>query len=246
MLHGLYSSAIAMESSARHHEAIAHNLAHAQLPGHRRMQMRQGTFDDSLHETPEQLAARSLPGLRGANLSIDFTPGQSKPTGVPLDLAIEGQGFFEVETPDGLRYTRNGSFRLDDEGTLVTHEGYIVQGTQGRLSLSLPASLDQLKVQEDGRFFSGQRLVGQVKTVSFTDLQQLNPAGGTLFEYQGTDRPLADESTIRQGFLEQSNVSVTRELVEMISSQRRHEAAARSLETLTNAIQRHTQSYGGQ
>ncbi|TWT43020.1 Flagellar basal-body rod protein FlgG [Thalassoglobus neptunius] len=245
MLHGLYSSAVAMESSARHHEAIAHNLAHAQLPGHRRMQMRQGTFDDSVHETREQLAARSLPGLRGGNLSIDFTPGQSKPTGVPLDLAIEGEEFFEVETPDGLRYTRNGSFRLDDEGTLVTHEGYVVQGTQGRLSFSLPASLDELAVQEDGRLFSGQRLVGRVKAVTFPDLQQLTPSGGTLFANRGGQRPTIADSTIRQGFLEQSNVSVTRELVDMISSQRRHEAAARSLETLTDAIQRHTQADGG-
>lgn len=245
MLHGIYSSALAMESAARQQEHIAHNLAHANMPGFRRIQLQHGTFDDTLTETREQLGARSNQGLRGLDSAIDWQPGITKQTGRTLDIAISGPGFFEIETPQGPLYTRNGSFEINDRGELVTHDGYPVQGAGGPIQLNADASSQSLSISQDGTVSLGTQQLGQLKVVDFEDKRQLTAVGATLFQAPQDTRPTTLDTRVQSGFLEQSNVQPVRELVDMIATQRRHEAAARSLQTIMRSIEKQTNQQGG-
>ena len=244
MLHGIYSSAHAMESASRHQEMIAQNLAHASMPAYRRLQMRHGTFDDTLLESQEQMAARSTLGVRGLDAAIDWQPGSTTQTGRKLDIAIEGSGFFEIETPQGSLYTRNGNFGLNDRGELVTQDGYLVQGTAGPITLNPQVSLEQLQVSPNGNLVADGIPLGQIRVVDFENLNSLTKVGATSFSASNEAQPTTIPGQVRSGFLERSNVQPIQELVDMIASQRQHDAAARSLRTIMQSIEKRTNLQG--
>ncbi len=230
MLRGLYSATAGWESAVRQQEVLAENLAHVSMPGYR---ARGATF--------KTLVASELspPPVRQTTRSyLDFRPGPIRETGHPLNLAIDGEGFFALQGPSGPVYTRNGSFHRLADGRIVSEGGYPLLGAGG--PISVPAEAQQITVGRDGSLNVDGVQVDQIRLVRFDDGQKLQPVGPTLFAAPAGTNEIPATGSIIQGALEGSNVNPAWTLVEMIHSQRFFEAVQRSLRTLNEAIQLNT------
>jgi len=164
---------------------------------------------------------------------IDFRAGAIAPTGRDLDAAIDGPGFFAVDTPAGERFTRDGRFVRRNDGVLTTVEGYPVQGATGPITVGA----GPLKIDADGTIRSGAAISGRLKLVEFDDTAVLTRANTYLFAATNGATPNdATESTVRPGALEQSNVSVVDRIAELTSVGRSFESMQKALTTLSNDI----------
>jgi flagellar basal-body rod protein FlgG len=240
-------------------DVIANNLANISTVGFKRSQV---DFHDlmyvRLQEAGREVAAGVIApsgfeigsGVRPASTLKVFTQGEMDNTGRRLDVAIEGDGFFQVTMPDGsTRYTRDGSLRVDADGNLITSGGYTLEP-----SISIPSDARSINIGKDGTItvFSGSdntpSSVGQITLVRFPNPSGLSSEGGNLLAEtpaSGTATTGAPgESgmgTIQQGFLERSNVQMGTELVNLITAQRAYEINSRAIkagdEMLTTANQ---------
>lgn len=164
----------------------------------------------------------------------DFTPGPVRMTGEPLDLAIDGEGFFAVQTPGGVRYTRGGSFTLDSQGQITTYDGFPLLGSGG--PITVPAGA--LQVDAEGRLSVKGTEVGAQSTdidtlpvYRFSDLSGLKKIGQTLFEATAGGATPFPEGRITQGALEDANVNPVEEMVAMITVMRLYESAQKAIQT---------------
>jgi flagellar basal body rod protein FlgG len=239
MLTGLYSAGTAMESASRQHEVIAQNLAHAQMPGYRRMMIRNASFESGFDEELRVAVQRQALGTDSQEIVFDFSQGNLEQTEHPLDVALQGDGFFVVAGPHGPLYTRNGVFRLDADGNLVTADHRAVQGSSGDITIPQDAPFASIQIGKDGTVFANGVQAGQLKIVRFESPHQLTPAGVTLFAAPLGVNPLAADATVLQGMRERSNVSPIQEMVDLIGAQRRHEAAQRSMSLINESLEKH-------
>lgn len=218
MIRGIYITASGMLTRELAQEVLANNMANARTTGFKR----------------DRVLFRGVLPEGVLRVSTDHSQGPLFRTGNPFDLAIQGRGFFVVETPEGIRYTRDGHFSLDEEGTLVTADGYPVLGEGGTLKLEGTVSFG-----EDGTVKVGDVVVGRLRIEDFEDLGVLRKVGGGLFAADVEGRP-AEDFRIRQGFLEGANVSLVAEMVRMIANYRAYEAEQKALlaqdETLKKAV----------
>jgi len=161
-------------------------------------------------------------GIRSSEVVINFEQGQLQQTDNSFDLALGDKGFFCIETPQGERYTRNGEFTKDAEGYLVTKEGYKVLGESGYIKLDGSS----MTVSEKGEVYSDAQLADKLKLVDFNNYKNLRKEGDGLVRIEeGMEaEPLITAVTVRQGFLEGSNVNSVKEMVEMITMMRTYEA----------------------
>jgi len=191
-------------------DIIANRLANVGTTGYKAESL---TFDELLQ----------------ARMRIDLSQGDAQPTGNPLDLAIFGDGFFKVETPQGDRYTRNGTFTLDKEGYLVTQDGYRVFGEGGPIALEG----GQITISDQGVINVNDSQVGKLKIITFDATQKLKKEGASLLSYTGDsgDERTPDRVSVQQGVLEQSNVSVVTEMSNMIATTRSYESAQKIIQT---------------
>ena len=231
MLRGLYSSAAAMNAAATHHDVVSRNLAHVNVPGFKRS-----------HVSFESLASTSHPNTSdniGANArtETDFTPGAFERTGRPLDLAIEGDGFFTLDGPDGPLFTRNGSFHRTDDGQLVTSSGYPVAG-----SPTIPPDVADADIQiaGNGEISVNGNVLGQLEIAGFTDNSRLRSVGTTLFAAPPAMPPGDSDARVQQGTRERSNVNSVIEMVQMLAGMRHHEASSKALQAIAEAVEKHT------
>ncbi|MCB0155429.1 MAG: flagellar hook-basal body protein [Anaerolineae bacterium] len=230
MIRGLYTAAAGMLSNLMRHESIVHNLANVQTTGYKADRATLTDFPSLLlHEIrggesgPE--IGRAGTGVSMAALVTDFSVGAFQLTDHPYDFAVGSDGFFQVQTPDGVRYTRDGRFHRDSDGRLVTADGYLVMGSNG--PISLPDG--QLTVSTRGELFVEDALVGQLALVRFDDTADLLKDGQTTFvnqQVQPADIP-AEEAEIYQGYLEDSNVDTAQTVTEMTSVLRAYQASQR-------------------
>lgn len=237
MHQGVYGAAISMEGAARQHEMIAKNLAHAQVPGYRRAQYVQGTFQEHVGESAQDFAARSSSGIRGVEIVNDFSDGSLEATGRPFDVAIQGDGFFVVGEESGPLYTRNGSFMIDDRGNLVTRDGLAVQGRNGPIRIQAADGVRNVTLSSEGRLTLGETELGRLKIVEFDDNSQLVSVGTTLFQDSQQSARQVEDIQLSVGQLERSNVHPVLELVDMIAVQRRYDAAARTMKLLMRTLE---------
>lgn len=165
---------------------------------------------------------------------LDARDGAVAPTGRPLDLAIDGRGFFVVQTPDGDRYTRNGHFSLDAERRLVTEDGSIVKGADGPITLS--ATDGDINVDADGTVWTGVTRSGKIAVVEFADPGRLTRDRGTLLSAGGQTSVDVESPLVQAGALEQSNVSVADRLAAMTSVSRGFEALQKAMSVLMNEV----------
>lgn len=229
-MEGIYpvlSGALAEEKRL---ELIANNLANLNTGGFKR--------DYPLFEGVNPGAAGSpgpspMFGLL-SGIVTDFSTGPLRMTGEPLDVAIEGDGFFAVQTPHGIRYTRDGHFGLNEAGQLVTGSGDPVMGAGGLVLL--PSGT--VSIAEDGKVsVRGTEAkavpveVDAIQVVQFSDPGRLTKAGQTLFEANGEEPVPSATPRLRQGMLEGSNVNPVGEMVVMIEVLRLYEAAQKAIQT---------------
>lgn len=162
---------------------------------------------------------------------VNFSQGSLRQTDNPLDLAIEGDGFFNVQTPEGVKYTRNGNFVLGENGLLMTPEGYPVLGQGGNIQLEED---DPITIDREGNIEVDGSTVGSIRVTHFPNSQNLRKVGESLFSAldNGASTIPSENFAMIQGYLELANVDPVRGMVEMIEALRVFEAYQKTLETL--------------
>ncbi len=162
---------------------------------------------------------------------IDFSQGHFIQTGRQLDLALDGKGFFVIETPQGPLYTRNGVFRTNSQGQLVDAAGRMVAGESGPITIPGNASAANVSVAPDGTVSVHGQSLGKLKLVEFSpqDLANLAEAGGCNFRADGANPDQAKQTRVQQGSQEASNVNIAQELVELIKVSRLYEANMKNM-----------------
>lgn len=256
MIRALYSAASGMTAQQMNVDNIAHNLANANTAG---FKMRRTQFQDLLYQNVVQPGASAgaqtvVPsglqlglGTRPSSNEIIFSQGNFASTNNPLDLVIQGRGFFQVRRPSGdLAYTRAGTFHLDRDGNVVTADGDPLEP-----QLTIPPDAQSITIASDGTVSYTQpgqtaaQLGGQIQLANFTNPAGLNSIGHNL--YLPTDasgdptvgNPGGQEGlgTLQQGFVEQSNVSVVEEFINLIVSQRAYEANSKVVKAADDMYQ---------
>ena len=160
----------------------------------------------------------------------DLSAGPMVGTQSPLDLAINGQGYFVVDTPDGERYTRHGVFQLDDRGQIVTTEGNPVPNSGGA-PMTVPLDTSSITITRDGTVSADAQELGQIKLVSFENPQALSKTGSGLYEAVDQTPTPDPDSEVLQGMVENSNVKGVIEMTRMIDTVRSYQAAAKLADT---------------
>ncbi|HEY3697511.1 flagellar basal-body rod protein FlgF [Phenylobacterium sp.] len=180
----------------------------------------------------------------GDGVARDFGQGSLRRTDAPLDLAIEGKGFFAVTTPDGDRYTRDGRFRLDDLGKLVTEGGQPVQGDGGG-EITLDALKGPVVIAADGTISQGIERVGKIGVVRFDDLSVLEKSGDNLLKNTANAPPAAaPDALVRQGMLENSNVKPITEITKLIEVSRAYEQISHMMDAEADLSRRSIERMG--
>ena len=236
MIYGLYLSATGIMTNSYRQDVIANNLANVETGGFKRAM---AVFQERPPEAAVDPSRRSgnplLDRIGGGRLAsptaFDHGQGGIEPTGNPLDMALQGRGYFGVATPGGPMLTRNGSFYINPAGTLVTADDAalpVLGPDRQPINLAGHAATD-LSVSPDGVISAGGLEVARVGTFDVPDLTGLEPVGGNRFRPASPDAPDAlrpAPALIRGGAVERSNVDATVEMTRLIDAQRQLEANA--------------------
>jgi len=267
MIPGIYTGASGMKAQLHRMDALANNLANVDVTGYKRdlsvskafpeMLIRR-TGDNGVYKFPFGSAdVAPIVGKIGSGVEYNesftvFSQGALKQSNNPFDLALDGEGFFSIETAEGERYTRNGSFHISKEGVLVTKEGEPVLGQNGIIQIkknnfvvdkkgnvyknaSLSGDPQRLVSMEENEW-ENLELVDTLKVVNFERPRFLKKEGDSLWrttEESGdlAQAALGSETKIEQGFLEGSNVNPVTEMVRMIEVNRAYEANQKTITT---------------
>jgi flagellar basal-body rod protein FlgG len=255
MIRSLYSAATGMEAQKLNIDVIANNLANVNTVGFKKSR---ADFQDLLYQTLSTPGAASAEGAvipSGIQIGLGVKPvavqklflqGEFMMTGNNLDLVIEGDGFFQVLMPDGTTsYTRAGAFKMDNEGRVVTSDGYTLEP-----AITIPENTLNITVGSDGRVSvlqAGNNTpteIGQIELARFINPGGLRAVGKNLFQPTGssgeatTGNPATESfGTLAQGFLEMSNVNVVEEMVNMIISQRAYEVNSKAVQASDEMLQ---------
>lgn len=256
MMRSLWTSKTGMEAQQNQLDAISHNLANVSTNGYKKSKV---VFEDLMYQNLRQAGSNSseqttLPtgyqvglGARAVASSRSFSQGNLQQSSNSLDMAVKGNGFFEIQMPDGTSaYTRDGSFQLSSQGQLVTNNGYLVQP-----GITVPANATAVSVGKDGTVTAsipGQatpQTIGQLQLTTFINPAGLDPKGENLYaETEASGQPNNGTpgnngvGTIEQGFVETSNVNVVEELIGMIQTQRAYEMNSKAIQTSDQMLQR--------
>ena len=226
MIRGLYSAASGVLTALQAQEIIANNLANIPTTGFKR--------DVPLYESFSRILQRKINQDEGEvrlrDAFIDFSQGRLIHTGNIFDLALEGEGFFVISTPEGISYTRAGNFTLDKEGRLSTLNGFPVMGENG--SIVIPREGAQgVEFTPEGEVIVNGKVVNRVRIDLFSDTRLLYKVGNSLFRpYRGARAREAKKTYIRQGYLELSNAEPIKEMISLISNFRAYEVNQRIIQ----------------
>jgi len=218
---GLHAAAAGMAVQLQKQDIYANNLANASTVGYRRADVAVGAFGRSLSQAQPSSSSR-LPGSDSA--IVDLAPGPIHETRDPFNLALSGPGLFTLQTDQGLRYTRDGRFTTDAEGKLLSIDGHQVMGREGPIVLPGPEFL----VTESGQVFSEGKFVDLLFVAEFDKDATLTRQPDGLFDADTGPR-MAEDTNVKQGFLEEANVTAVRELSRMMIGFRAYEASATAL-----------------
>jgi flagellar basal-body rod protein FlgG len=245
MTRALYTAASGMNAQQTNIDNVAHNLANVNTTGFKKSRVE---FEDLVYQQIRAAGASASVsteapiglevglGTKPVATARNFSTGNLRSTSGPLDLAIEGDGFFQISLPNGTTgYTRAGMFHLDAQGSMVTAQGYALEP-----QITVPPNATSVSISKDGVVSAtvpGQttsQQLGTIELATFANAGGLTPLGGNLFTPTtasgdpATGAPGTDSrGTLEQGFVEDSNVSVVEEMVNMIIGQRAYEANSR-------------------
>jgi len=257
MSKGIFTAVSGAIAQSTKLDTIANNLANVNTPSFKKDSQVFREYLTAYEKQPNAIEAPRVPAslesfynMQGADKSYvdlagsytDFTQGSVKATGNPLDLAIEGRGFLEVLTPEGVRLTRFGSLSVGADGTLMTKQGFPVlrDGGAGQAPEARTIRLNgqgAITISEAGEVFQNGEDLGRISLLELANLDALQKSGQQLYGFRdGFDPQLATatQTRVQQGFLEMSNVNVIQEMTDMI-------AATRVFESTQKAIQAYDQ-----
>ncbi len=240
MIKGIYASGSGMQPRMLRLEVIGNNIANINTTGFKR----DNIFIQVLKNagSVSETQSNDFEGLDIVQFT-DHGGGSFFQTNNPLDVAIQGEGFFVVDTPHGERYTRNGNFSLGLDGSLITAEGYPVMGKGGKIFLPDIKKLTQAQIgiSQTGEITVDENIIGTFRIVSFTDTTKLKKDGNTLFlaKERGKEVDTSKDSTIlRQGFLEESNVDGIEEMIQMVGLSRSFESDQKAIQYQDSTLER--------
>ncbi len=259
MINSLLISKTGMTAQQTQLDVISNNLANVSTTGFKRSN---AVFEDLMYQNLRQVGSNTaeqaeLPtglqvglGVRTVATSRSFTQGSLQQSGNALDVAINGQGFFQVQMPDGTTaYTRDGSFQLNSQGQLVTNSGYPLSA-----GITLPPETTSITISGDGVVSAklpgttAPQQVGVLELANFINPAGLEPMGQNLYrESVASGNPINGNpgtvgmGNLMQGFTEASNVNVVQELVTMIQTQRAYEMNSKAIQTSDQMLQRLSQ-----
>lgn len=238
MLRGLYQATSAMVIAKTKQELITGNVANVETPGFKKHVMSDEVFSQAMLYAQLGVDSSQLGGTLTrsslAETTVDFSQGQLVPSDSPFHLALGGNGFFAVQTEDGIRYTRSGDFRLDSNGHLVDLHGGRVLLRNGQPLETRGASL---RVDPDGACFLDDRPVGQLLLVDFAERDKLQKDQRGQFQADGLLVAPA-QAKVHQRTLERSNVDAGKELVDMLLVSRIFESAQRIVSTYDQLMEK--------
>lgn len=248
MLRSVYTAVSGIAGGLARQQVAVNNLANVDTVGFKRQVV--ATFPALVALSAGQEPDIALVGLRKAALHpasigsgvyaeevvTDFSPGALKATDEPLDLALAGEGFFRVETPDGERYTRDGRFSRDAQGKLVALNGHPVLGEAGVMTLGQ----GPVQIAEDGTIISGGEAVGRLNIATFETPATLVKCGENLFSAPGGAAQVLppEKVEVKQGYLEMSNVDLVEAVVDMLTVARIYQTNQQMLQTQDELLSR--------
>jgi flagellar basal-body rod protein FlgF len=181
-------------------------------------------------------------GMQQSISNTDFSQGPLKYTGNELDVALSSQGFFKIETPNGLKYTRDGSFSINAQGILVTGNGDAVLGQNGPITVEG----GEVYIGRDGQVVVNNESVDKILVVDFDEPQLLRKEGGSYYSYQGENKGIstAPDAEIQQKYSESSNVNSTQEIIKMIETYRAFESVEKAIQSIDALTGQMVNDYG--
>lgn len=228
---GLIESAAAILSASESRlEVAAHNVSNISTPGFKR----QVGFS-------QLLASRGSEAAQQVAVRRDFTQGKLSPSTNPLDIAISGEGFFQLRAGDAMVYSRQGQFSRAADGSIVTPQGYVLQQAGGG-DLVLDGS--QVSVLEDGTVLDSGVPVARLAVFAPADPSALQPVGESAFAMPGGAMDIVPDAVLRQGMVENSNVAIGDEMVTMMTALRQSEGGARLVQVYDDLLGRALSTLG--
>jgi flagellar basal-body rod protein FlgF len=262
MVRGLYQSSASMQYLIEKTDVIANNIANTTTNGFKRKgvffreligaeqalernQIHAMVAGDGHHFTRQrrvECEPNGQPWSAGGEVATytDYSGGPLRSTGNPLDLALGDEGYFSVETSQGTGYTRDGQFKLDKDGFLVTSDGNRVNGEGGPIQITGSS----VSVGTNGAVVVDGKEINRIAVRTFDEARQNHILNGMIHLPEGSDASPVLNPNVQQGFLESSNVSAVREMVEMIAAQRHYDADSRVIQTIDSTLQKSVNDIG--
>lgn len=229
MLEGLYSAGAGMEAAQNQLNAVSNNIANQDTPGYQAEVM---GFHDLLYTTDDDDPSTAIVGAGSATDTLGFsqTQGSLEQTSDPLDVAINGPGYFQVRQADGATgLTRNGSFELNAQGQITTSNGMEMVPA---ITLPKGTQASQVSISSDGTVSVNNTKVGQIKVVQVSAPDQLLPQGNSVYATTAASGPAqaAKGATVQQGYLEQSNVDLNTEISDMMTAEQAYDMGSKAVQ----------------
>lgn len=257
MVRGLYTAYTGMLNEQYRMDIMSNNLANADTTGYKKEGSTAQAYSEVLAvkikditenpNTPKDLGNMSL-GVKIGETYTDFTQGSLRDTGNTFDIALSGDGFFNIEFTNkagetSTKYTRDGGFTLTKDGYLVTKDGDYVLGEDGRIQLSTTAG--NTVIDENGVIYQNNQRVARLTLTEFEDTNYLTHYGETMWDAkEGAVANEAANTAVHQGYLEMSNTSVVKEMVNMIEIQRHYEANQKLITTYDETLDKSVNQIG--
>lgn len=240
MLKGLYTAAMGMNVQAKRLDIVSNDLANTTTTGYKKDVAVVSNFkeeylkrlDDSQNfVSNEGVIGKITYGAKIDEVYTDFTQGPVIATNTDTNVAIQGEGFFVVQTPNGLAYTRDGSFTVNQAGDLVTNEGYSVMGEEGAITFGEDffTSGESIVIQSNGDIYLGEQYIDRLDMAAFEDSRSLTKMGDNLYTSTGARKEFT--GGLIQGYLETSNVNTVSAMVDMITVARAYETNQKMIKT---------------
>ncbi|MEA2031380.1 MAG: flagellar hook-basal body protein [candidate division Zixibacteria bacterium] len=234
MIKGIYTSASGMLPNIKRQELTAQNVANAATNGYKKDSL--FTRELSHAEQNQKVTSSDWEQPLSEGIYTDYSAGMFDRTGSPLDLAIDGDGFFTLQLEDGsTALTRNGSFKVNKDGLLTTPGGAIVVSEGSAIEVGN----GELTVSQSGEIEVDGLVMGKITPMTVGDLQQLEKIGrGVFLAPDDVELMAVDHAVIRQGYLESSNVDIVSEMVDMIIAYRSYEANAKAVKSQDDSLEK--------
>lgn len=249
MTRALYTGFTGMVNEQKRLDIISNNIANSATVGYKGENVTSQSFEDVLtlkirdnseYYLDKSIGSMSL-GVHIGEVYTDYSQGSLRETGNTYDLAVEGQGFFEVREGDTIRYTRNGNFTMTQDGFIVDTDGNHLQGESGDIQVPVDA---EIAINTSGDIYANGEFVDTVKLVDFENYDYLEKVGD--ISYKAVDGAVSFDATgiIRQGYTEQSNINAVSEMVDLIAITRAYEANQKVIQTEDSLLEKTVNQIG--